>query len=130
MIFIQTMVHIIRDNRLERFLQKITIVSTTQLSSEYIDTSPNDVFTGPIGTVLVKNGKDILYKYPTDDGFTIVSQYFPELIRKYQTRMEIGINYRATWIKTSSVNEKQWKLIGYVCPFDDVCDNCPPTYYT
>ena len=50
--------------------------SLNQTDSTYIDDSPNGIFDGDIGTILVKDGKDILYKTNTDVEFTNISSYF------------------------------------------------------
>lgn len=125
------MINFIKDNRFSKFLDKLTAASRYQTST-YIDLSPNDIFDGEIGTILVKNESDILYKTNTDEDFTNLSALFPHIVSSRKYLLERGLNKRATWIKNSTTTQKTWKFLGFTCPFDSMCDTCiytAPTYY-
>ena len=128
-------VNFIKDNRFPKFINKLTSNSLNQTDSTYVDTSPNGIFDGDIGTVLIKDGRDILYKTNTDTEFTNLSSYFQTIVNEKSGLLTSGINKKATWIKNSSSTEKTWKFLGYTCPFDSTCAQCPipyayyPTYY-
>ena len=59
-------VNFIKDNRFPKFINQLTSNSLNQTDSTYVDTSPNGIFDGDIGTVLIKDGIDILYKTNND----------------------------------------------------------------
>ena len=128
-------VNFIKDNRFPKFINQLTSNSLNQTDSTYVDTSPNGIFDGDIGTVLIKDGRDILYKTNTDTEFTNLSSYFQTIVNEKSGLLTNGINKKATWIKNSSSTEKTWKFLGYTCPFDSTCAPCPipyayhPTYY-
>jgi len=46
-------VNFIKDNRFPKFINKLASNSLNQTDSAYIDDSPNGIFDGDIGTVLV-----------------------------------------------------------------------------
>ena len=123
------MINFIKDNRFADFLDKLAIVSRNQTDSSYIDLSPNDLFDGDIGIVLVKNGSDILYRYNTDSDFTNLSLMFPYIVEPRKYLLTQGINYKVTWVKNSSYYNKRWQFLGYTCPFNSVCNPCPVVYY-
>jgi hypothetical protein len=91
--------------------------------------SPDGIFDGTMGTILVKNGSDILFQENEDSDFTNLSAMFPYIIEPRKYLLEQGINQRVTWVKNSRSSEKTWKFLGYTCPFNDVCDPCPVLYY-
>ena len=124
------MINFIKDNRFPTFLEKLANVSRNQTNAAYIDLSPNDLFDGTMGTVLVKNGSDILYQENTDSEFINLSQLFPYVVAPHKYLLEQGINYRVTWIKNTNSESKMWKFLGYTCPFNSVCNPCPVTYYS
>lgn len=121
-------VNFIKDNRFPKFINKLTFNSLNETDNTYIDTSPDGIFDGDIGTILVKDGTDILYKTNTDNDFTNISSYFKSLVESKSGLLNSGINKRATWIKNSSSTEKSWKFLGYTCPFDSTCVSCPIPY--
>jgi hypothetical protein len=123
------MINFIQDNRFPQFLDKLATVSRNQTDINYIDLSPNDIFDGDMGIILVKNGSDILYKYNTDDDFTNLSNMFPYIVEPRKVLLTQGINYKATWVKSSSSLQKKWQFLGYTCPFNTVCNPCPAVYY-
>lgn len=122
------MINFIKDNRFPKFLDKLVNISLTQTDVFYIDLSPNNLFDGAIGTVLVKNGSDILYRENTDTDFINISQLFPYIVAPRKILLEQGINKKVTWVKNTSTESKIWKFLGYNCPFDSVCVACPVTY--
>lgn len=121
-------VNFIKDNRFPKFINKLASNSLNQTDSTYVDESPNGIFDGDIGTILVKDGKDVLYKTNTDSEFTNISNYFKSVVDAKSGLLTSGINKRATWIKNSSSTEKTWKFLGYTCPFDSTCAPCPIPY--
>jgi len=121
-------VNFIKDNRFSKFINKLASNSLNQTDSTYVDDSPNGIFDGDIGTILVKDGKSILYKTNTDDTFTNLSDYYKSIVDAKSELLTSGINKRATWIKNSSSTEKTWKFLGYTCPFDSTCAPCPVPY--
>jgi hypothetical protein len=123
------MINFIQDNRFPQFLDKLATVSRNQTDINYIDLSPNDIFDGDMGIILVKNGSDILYKYNTDTDFTNLSNMFPYIVEPRKVLLTQGINYKATWVKSSSSLQKKWQFLGYTCPFNTVCNPCPVVYY-
>ena len=128
-------VNFIKDSRFPTFINKLASNSLNQTDSTYVDDSPDGIFDGDIGTVLIKDGKDILYRSNTDTEFTNLSSYFQTIVNEKSGLLTSGINKKATWIKNSSSTEKTWKFLGYTCPFDSTCAPCPipyayyPTYY-
>ena len=60
-------VNFIKDNRFPKFINQLASNSLNQTDSTYVDTSPNGIFDGDIGTVLIKDGRDILYKTSKDN---------------------------------------------------------------
>ena len=121
-------VNFIKDNRFPKFINKLASNSLNQTDSTYVDNSPNGIFDGDIGTILVKDGKDILYKNNTDTDFTNLSSYFKSVVNAKSELLTSGINKKATWIKNSSSTETTWKFLGYTCPFDSTCAPCPVPY--
>lgn len=121
-------VNFIKDNRFPKFINKLASNSLNQTDSAYVDDSPNGIFDGDIGTILVKDGKSILYKTNTDDTFTNLSDYYKSIVDAKSELLTSGINKKATWIKNSSSTEKTWKFLGYTCPFDSTCAPCPVSY--
>ena len=121
-------VNFIKDNRFPKFINKLASNSLNQTDSAYVDDSPNGIFDGDIGTILVKDGKSILYKTNTDNTFTNLSDYYKSIVDAKSELLTSGINKRATWIKNSSSTEKTWKFLGYTCPFDSTCAPCPVAY--
>ena len=121
-------VNFIKDNRFPKFINKLASNSLNQTDSTYVDDSPNGIFDGDIGTILVKDGKSILYKTNTDNTFTNLSDYYKSIVDAKSELLTSGINKRATWIKNSSSTEKTWKFLGYTCPFDSTCAPCPVAY--
>ena len=121
-------VNFIKDNRFPKFINKLAFNSLNQTDSAYIDDSPNGIFDGDIGTVLVKDGKDILYRTNADTEFTNISSYYKTVVDAKSGLLTSGINKKATWIKNSSSTEKSWKFLGYTCPFDSTCAACPIPY--
>jgi hypothetical protein len=123
------MINFIQDNRFSAFLDRLIDISRNETDSDYIDLSTNDIFDGPMGTVLIKNGSDILFQENEDSDFTNLSTMFPYIVEPRKYLLEQGINQKVTWVKNSSSSEKTWKFLGYTCPFNDVCDPCPVLYY-
>lgn len=121
-------VNFIKDSRFPTFINKLVSNSLNQTDSTYIDDSPNGIFDGDIGTILTKDGRDILYKSNTDTEFTNISIYFKTVVDSKSGLLTSGINKRATWIKNSSSTDKTWKFLGYTCPFDSTCAACPVPY--
>jgi hypothetical protein len=123
------MINFIKDNRFPTFLDKLISVSRNETDTSYIDLSPNNIFDGFIGTVLVKNGSDILYQENTDSDFVNLSQMFPYIVAPRKYLLEQGINQKVTWVKNTNFETKTWKFLGYTCPFNSVCSPCPVVYY-
>ena len=121
-------VNFIKDNRFQKFINKLAYNSLNQTDVSYVDNSPNEIFDGDIGTILVKDGKDILYKTNTDTEFTNLSSYFKSVVNAKSELLTSGINKKATWIKNSGSTETTWKFLGYTCPFDSTCAPCPVPY--
>ena len=95
-------VNFIKDSRFPTFINKLVSNSLNQTDSTYIDDSPNGIFDGDIGTILIKDGKDILYRTNTDTEFTNISSYFKSVVDAKSGLLTSGINQKATWIKNSS----------------------------
>ena len=123
------MLNFIQDNRFVTFLDRLVNVSFTYSDSSYVDLSPVGLFDGDIGTVLVKNGSDILYMENGNDTFTNISTLFPYLITPRKILLTQGINYQVTWVKNTSNGQTGWKFLRYTCPFNGVCSPCPVTYF-
>ena len=121
-------VNFIKDNRFPKCINKLASNSLNQTDSTYVDDSPDGIFDGDIGTVLIKDGKDILYRTNTDTEFTNISSYYKTVVDAKSGLLTSGINKKATWIKNSSSTEKSWKFLGYTCPFDSTCAACPIPY--
>jgi hypothetical protein len=123
------MINFIKDNRFPTFLDKLISVSRNETNASYIDLSPNNLFDGDIGTILIKNGSDILYQENTDSDFVNLSQLFPYIVAPRKYLLEQGINKKITWVKNTTSESKTWKFLGYTCPFNTVCSPCPVVYY-
>jgi hypothetical protein len=123
------MINFIKDNRFPTFLDKLTSVSRNETNASYVDLSPDDIFDGDIGTILIKNGSDILYKKNSDSDFVNLSQLFPYIVAPRKYLLEQGLNKKVTWVKNTSSASKIWKFLGYTCPFNTVCNPCPTVYY-
>ena len=123
------MINFIKDNRFPIFLDKLISVSRNETNASYIDLSPNNLFDGNIGTILVKNGSDILYQENTDSDFVNLSQLFPYIVAPRKYLLEQGINKKATWVKNTNFESKNWKFLGYTCPFNTACNACAVVSY-
>ena len=104
-------VNFIKDSRFPTFINKLASNSLNQTDSTYIDDSPNGIFDGDIGTILIKDGRDILYRTNTDTEFTNISSYFMTVVDAKSGLLTSGINQKATWIKNSSSTDKTWKFL-------------------
>ena len=118
------MINFIKDNRFPTFLDRLIRVSINEQDTSYIDLSPDNLFDGEMGTILVKNNSDILYRTNTDADFINLSHLFPYVVAPRKYLLERGINQRVTWVKNSSSVSKNWKFLGYTCPFDTACPGC------
>lgn len=125
------MINFITGTRFVTFLDKLSAVSRNQTSTSYIDRSPDDVFDSPIGTVLVKRGATVLYRYSSDLDWTDLSAMFPYLTTPRRNLLESGINKNAMWIKNSSATSKTWKFLGYTGTMTGECTACvvPVPFY-
>jgi hypothetical protein len=124
------MINFIRDNRFPAFLDRLISVSRNETDISYIDLSPNNLFDGDIGTILVKNGSDILYQENTNSDFVNLSQLLPYVVAPRKYLLEQGLNQKVTWVKNSSSISKTWKFLGYTCPFNTACNTCVAEYYS
>jgi len=122
------MINFIKDNRFPTFLDRLSSVSRNETDTSYIDLSPNGLFDGDIGTILIKNGSDILYQENSASDFVNLSQLFPYIVAPRKYLLEQGINQKVTWVKNSSSTSKTWKFLGYTGPFNTTCNTCVPEY--
>ena len=67
------MLDFISYNRFNTFIDRVLTVRKTVTSTSYVDNSADDLFTGPVGTILQKRGNVFSYKYPNDSDFTVIN---------------------------------------------------------
>ena len=108
-------------DRYQRFISKLTQFAELTRKSNTVDTSPDGIFTGDVGDLLVKNDNQIYYRGQSDADFNSLSDQFPEITQKTSYILAQGINKKASWVKTPT-GLKSWKLLGYFCPILNV--NC------
>ena len=125
------MINFIQDNRFSQFVDKLVYISLNVTDPSYLDTSPNNIFDGFAGTILIKNGSDILFKEPSDQNYTSLTNLLPYVVKPNQSILSNGANTVATWMKTgTNYTDKTWVFLGYYSPFDGNCSICqPPTYF-
>jgi hypothetical protein len=117
-------------NRFNTFIDRILTVRKTATSTSYIDNSANDLFTGPSGTILQKQGNIFSYKYPTDSDFTIINyanNSIEALCNKYSVLLTSGVNKNVTWVKLDNSPGKKWENRGVKCQSYIVCEIVPCT---
>lgn len=122
------MLDFIAYNRMNAFVTKLVTVSNTITDANYLDNSPNGIFTGPQGTVLQKKGNVISYKYPGDEDFSILNYASPSigsLLNKYGVILNRGVNKDVTWVKTDSQNGTSWVNRGSSTNTYDLCQVYP-----
>jgi len=118
-------------NRFNSFLDRLVAVRTTVTSTSYVDNSPNDLFTGPVGTILQKRGHIFSYKYPGDSDFTTINHAnnsLEKLCKKYEVLLGAGVNKNATWVKLDASPGKKWANRGSKVQDCVICEIfvCPP----
>ena len=99
----------------QKFISKLTQFAKSARTTTEKDTSPDGVFTGEPGDLLVKNDNLIWYRDNSDADFNSLSDQFPDLTKKTQYVLTQGINKKASWVKTAA-GPTTWKLLGYFCP--------------
>jgi hypothetical protein len=111
-------------DRYQRFVSKLTQFATKARSKSEVDNSPEGIFDGEPGDLLVKNDNLIFYRNNSNADFTSLSEQFPELTSRTSYVLAQGINKKASWVKTSA-GPSTWKLVGYFCPIlgVDCCAN-------
>jgi hypothetical protein len=108
-------------DRYQQFVSKLTQFAIKSKSSKDVDTSPEGIFDGEPGDLLVKNENLIFYRNQTDSDFNSLSDQFPELTARTSYVLAQGVNKNASWVKTAA-GPTTWKLLGYYCPILGV--NC------
>lgn len=119
------MLDFIAYNRINVFVNKLVAVSETVTDVNYIDNSPNGIFTGPKGTILQKKGNLLSYKYPTDVNYTVLnyaSNSIGSLLDKYAVILNRGVNKNVTWIKQDSENGTKWRNQGSFNTNFEICE--------
>ena len=122
------MLDFIAYNRINTFVTKLVTVSETITDTNYIDNSPNGIFTGPRGTILQKRGNVLSYKYPGDASYTILnyaSNSIGSLLNKYNVILNRGVNKNVTWIKQDSENGTKWENQGALANSCQICEILP-----
>lgn len=122
------MLDFIAYNRINTFVNKLVTVSETITDTNYIDISPNGIFTGPKGTILQKRGNVLSYKYPGDANYTVLnyaSNSIGNLLNKYSVILNRGVNKNVTWIKQDSENGTQWANQGSSNSSCQICEILP-----
>ena len=122
------MLDFIAYNRINTFVNKLVTVSETITDANYIDNSPNGIFTGPKGTILQKRGNVLSYKYPGDANYTILnyaSNNIGNLLNKYGVILNRGVNKNVTWIKQDSQNGTKWQNQGSANSDCQICEILP-----
>ena len=122
------MINFIKDNRISLFVEVSAKIASSPVPIS-TDASPNGIFEGYPGTVLVKNGSDILYRENGDAGYTNLSSMFPYIIAPKKYILSQGPNLKATWIKNTEYADKTWVFIGFSTPSDGSCSGCYPIEY-
>lgn len=111
-------------DRYQRFISKLTQFATSARSATETDASPNGIFEGDAGDLLVKTDNQIFYRNNSNTDFTSLSDQFPDLTKRTSYVLAQGVNKKASWVKTSS-GPSSWKLLGYFCPILGI--NCCAT---
>lgn len=89
-------------DRYQKFISKLTQFAKSARTNSEKDTSPDGVFTGEPGDLLVKNDNLIWYRDNSDADFNSLSDQFPDITKKTQYVLTQGINKKASWVKTGS----------------------------
>jgi hypothetical protein len=111
-------------DRYQQFVSKLTQFAQKARSNKEVDASPNGIFTGDPGDLLIKNDNTIYYRNNSDADFNSLSDQFPNLTRQTSYVLAQGINKKASWVKTAA-GPATWKLLGYFCPILGI--NCCAT---
>ncbi len=108
-------------DRFKKFITKIVNFAIRARSNSEIDTSPQDIFDGEQGELLTKFKNKIFYRKNDSSEFISLSDEYQEITRETEYTLSTGINKYATWTKTSPRGrDKDWELVGYFCPINDV----------
>lgn len=108
-------------DRYQRFVSKLTQFARLTRKSNTVDNSPDGIFTGEVGDLLVKTDNKIYYRGQSDADFKSLSDQFPDITQTTSYVLAQGVNKKASWVKTPT-GLKSWKLLGYFCPILNV--NC------
>jgi hypothetical protein len=115
-------------NRFNTFIDRVLTVRKTVTSTSYVDNSADDLFTGPIGTILQKRGNVFSYKYPNDSDFTVINyanNSIESLCNKYSVLLNSGLNKNVTWVKTNNSPGKKWQNRGIKSQDCIICEITP-----
>lgn len=124
------MLDFISYNRFNTFIDRLIAVRTTVTSTSYVDNSADDLFTGPVGTILQKKGNIFSYKYPGDSDFTVINyanNSIEKLCNKYTVLLTSGVNKNVTWVKLNNSPGKKWNNRGVKSQDCSICEILPST---
>lgn len=107
-------------DRFQRFIQKLINFAKTSRSTKEIDNSPDQIFDGDRGELLIKFKHNIFYRKNDSNEFVSLNDEYSELMEQNKYVLSQGINTNASWTKSSDRGEKGWEFLGYFSPICDV----------
>lgn len=105
-------------SKYSELISRLSNFAVTAKSSFDIDNSPNGLFTGNKGDILLKNKNLIYYKEVNSNQFILLSSNYEKLTEQYKDVLSKGINTYATW----TMGDYGWLLNGYYTQYADI--NC------
>jgi hypothetical protein len=110
-------------DRFQRFIQKIVNFAIRARTKNEIDKSPDGIFDGEQGELLVKFGEKIFYRKNDSNDFVSLSDEYSDLIESKKDIMNKGVNKNVTWQKSGVKGTTSWEFVGYFTPMTN-CDCC------
>ena len=107
-------------DRFQRFLKKLITFAKTARTSQEIDNSPDQIFDGEKGELLVKFKNNIFYRKNDSNEFVSLNDEYSELMESNKYVLSQGVNKNVSWTKSGERGNKQWEFLGYFSPICDV----------
>ena len=107
-------------DRFQRFIQKLISFAISAKSISEIDNSPDKIFDGEHGELLVKYKEKIFYRKNDSESFVSLSDEYRELTESSKVVLSDGVNKHASWVKSSKKGTTDWQFLGYFSPICDV----------
>lgn len=107
-------------DRFQRFISKLIEFAINSRSKSEIDNSPDDIFDGEKGELLIKFKDKIFYRKNDNNEFVNLSDEYKDYLESKTDILNKGINKKVTWQKSSEKGTKKWEFLGYFSPICDV----------